>query len=486
MKKLRALIIIIILFVIPSHSLASDGGEFATIRKSLVKIYTRTSIPDVRSPWQSRGIGGTSGSGVIIEGNYILTNAHVVANQVNVEVKRDGLPKRFTAKVLYAGHDCDLALLTVDDEAFFDGSSPMALGMTPDIRDSVTVYGFPLGGESVSVTSGIVSRIEVSRYAHSGEYLLLVQIDAAINAGNSGGPVVSGGKIAGIASQSIRSAENVGYMIPADIILHFLKDVEDGSFDGFPSLGISFQPIENDGLKESLDLKEDESGVLVNEINFASTAWGVLEKGDVLLQIDGISIAEDLSVPWREKNRVHFSNILHRKQLSDKAELKLLRKGKIITRKVTLKDEDLLILGPLYDMKPSYYILGGLVFQPLDHNYMRSFKNAPPDFSYYAARRNMRTEKRGEVLLLAKVLATPFTRGYHGWNNMVLSTVQGEKLGNMEELVEILERASGKWLELVTESGGVLVLDLEEARAQNSEIMNKYGIPADRSVGLLD
>ena len=78
--------------------------------------------------------------------------------------------------------------------------------------------GFPIGGERLSITEGVVSRIEMFSYAHSQRCLLGVQIDAAINDGNSGGPVLRGGQLAGIAFQALESGENIGYAIPVPVI----------------------------------------------------------------------------------------------------------------------------------------------------------------------------------------------------------------------------------------------------------------------------
>ncbi|UCF30452.1 MAG: trypsin-like peptidase domain-containing protein [bacterium] len=467
-----------------STALAGRDAEFEEVRRSLVKVYTRSNPPDVRNPWQKLGITSTSGSGVVIEGNRILTNAHVVANQVNVEVKREGTTRRFEAGVEYVGHDCDLAILSVDDKDFFEGAVPVKLGTTSLIRDSVTVYGFPLGGETISVTEGIVSRIEVSRYAHSRRPLLLVQIDAAINPGNSGGPVISGGKMVGIAAQSIRSAENVGFMVPASVIDHFFEDVRDGRFDGFPSLGVTYQAIENPSLRRALGLADGETGVLVTGVNFGSSANGTLRAGDVLLRIDGIPVAEDLSVPWRENNRLHFGYLIQSKQVGDRATLSILRDGRRIEEVISLRDEADLVPRPGFDVPPSYYIFGGLVFQPLSVDYLRLFKHMPPDFSYYVSYRNLKTAERRQVVLLSKVLATPLTRGYQGWQDAIVNTVQGEVPRDLPDLVRIIESSADPWLRIEAESGRVLVLDLQEAASKTTDVLGRYGIPEDRSEDL--
>ena len=149
------------------------------------------------------GSKSSNGSGCFISGNRILTNAHVVSNSTFIQVRKYGQSKKVKARVLSISHESDLALLTVDDEDFFNDVKPLSLGNLPSVREKVTVYGFPLGGDTLSVTEGIVSRIEHRNYAHSSSYLLAGQIDAAINPGNSGGPVMVGSNIVGVVMQSL-------------------------------------------------------------------------------------------------------------------------------------------------------------------------------------------------------------------------------------------------------------------------------------------
>jgi S1-C subfamily serine protease len=97
------------------------------------------------------------------------------------------------ARVHAVGHACDLAVLAVDDRSFWaEGAdtphppTPLSLGDVPHLQDQVTVVGFPQGGDNLSITSGVVSRIELTNYAHGAAQLLAIQLDAAINPGNSG------------------------------------------------------------------------------------------------------------------------------------------------------------------------------------------------------------------------------------------------------------------------------------------------------------
>ena len=158
----------------------------------------------------------------------------------NVRVRRHGESKKHTARVLHIGHECDLALLTVDDRSFFDGIQPLIFGGVPQLQRSVICLGYPIGGDNISVSKGVVSRVDVTEYAHAGEYLLAVQIDAAINPGNSGGPALLDDKVVGVAFESLDEGENVGYIIPVPVIQHFLQDVQvHGKYTGFCVVGFA-------------------------------------------------------------------------------------------------------------------------------------------------------------------------------------------------------------------------------------------------------
>ena len=118
----------------------------------------------------------------------MLTNAHSVEHHTQVKPKKRGSDTKYLATVLAIGTECDIAMLTVSDDEFWEGVSPVQIGALATLQDVVTVVGYPIGSDTISVTSGVVSCIEVLSYVHGATELLGVQIDAAINAGNSGGP----------------------------------------------------------------------------------------------------------------------------------------------------------------------------------------------------------------------------------------------------------------------------------------------------------
>ena len=162
------------------------SGSLDRLMEAVVKVFCVHSEPNFSLPWQRKRQYSSSGSGFIIPGRRILTNAHCVDHQTQVKLKRRGSDTKFIAKVLSVGAECDIAMLTVEDEEFWEELPSVEFGQLPCLQDSVTVTGYPVGGDTMSVTQGVVSRIEVTSYVHGAAELLGIQVDAAINAGNSG------------------------------------------------------------------------------------------------------------------------------------------------------------------------------------------------------------------------------------------------------------------------------------------------------------
>jgi S1-C subfamily serine protease len=422
-----------------------------------------------------------NGSGVIIDGQRILTSAHLVEDYSSIEVKRAGKAKRYPAEVMFIGHQCDLALLSVPDERFFKGATALKIGDLPQIQSEVDVYGFPIGGGTVSVTSGIVSRIEVATYMHAVEELLLAQIDAPINSGNSGGPAINDGQVVGIASQSLEAAENVGYVVPAPVISHFLEDVADGRYDGFPELRVEWQVLESDSHRASLGMKDGETGVLATRLDHGGSASGVVEPVYVLLTIDGLPVANDGSIVWPGVGRLELSERVRSKHVGDTITLGLLRDGRRFTGEATLRYTSNLVPGRRNQALPSYLVFGGLVFRPLTINYLALFENIPYDLANHALFQNVVTPERRQILVISHVLPAPVNRGYQEMEDYIIETINGVVPRDMEHLARLIDEANGPWLEIVTEEKTFLTLSLDEARAAHREILAGFGIDRDRS-----
>ncbi len=458
------------------------------IDQAMVKIYTNSVAYNYYLPWSTDAPMESSGSGCVVHGDLILTNAHVVTDETYLQVRKEGDPRKYRAEVVAVSHEADLALITVSDESFFSGIRPLELGELPSAREEVTVYGYPMGGDALSTTRGVISRIESSRYTHSGLSLLAVQIDAAINPGNSGGPAIIGNRIIGVAMQTITQADNIGYVIPVPVIKHFFQDMEDGKYNGFPSGGFSYQTIRNDAFSAAFGISEKQAGVMITGLAYNSPAEAVLEQGDILMEIDGQPIAGDGTVEFRPGSRTRLDYMVNRHQIGETIPLQIIRDGSVQTAEMTLTStlRDLAIVQPkFYDTPPEYFIFGGAVFMPLSLNYLESwgsewYLNALDYLTYPYLYNNWRSETTRELVVLTYMLPAEVNAGYEDLQNELITTVNGESVVSFSQFVELVDGNSNQFLELTTNLGSVIVLDREQAIATNREIMDRYGIISDR------
>ncbi|MFT7824743.1 MAG: serine protease [Sulfurimonas sp.] len=453
-------------------------------KKAIVKIFTVSKVLNYQEPWSS-SMRRSTGSGAIIQGDYILTNAHVVANQTFLEVQRYGQRKRYIAKVHSVSHQADLALLKVEDESFFTGVKPLTFGTLPQIEEKIVVYGYPMGGNTLSATIGVVSRIEHHRYAHSGESFLAVQVDAAVNPGNSGGPALSDGKIVGVVMQVIRSSQNIGYLVPVSLVEHFIEDMKDGRYDGFPELGIVTQKMENPSLKAYYGLEENITGELVADIVYNSPAVGVVKKGDIITSIDGHKIENDGTVSFRDNEYTDFGYYSDMHQMGEDVVLELIRDKKQmkVNIKLTRKADDILLVKTTeYDTMPRYFIEGGYIFSPLSRNLLFSTKRNRMKLSYYGSQWPKKEKK--EIVVLLKVLASETSRGNNNFVMWPIEKVNGKTYVDFKDFYHKVHNTKEKYLVFEDSDGIKLVIDRKAAKKSQKEILKKYNIEFDRSVDL--
>ncbi len=471
-----------ILFFIPFILLASPFHDEEMIKKissSVVKIFTVSVRPNYYQPWQMRAQQFSTGSGVIIQDNLILTAAHVVANGVYLEVKKSSNPKKFIAHVKWISHDSDLALLEVEDKEFFEDTKPLKIGAVPHRQDGVAVYGYPQGGNEISITQGIISRIEQTVYVHSDFDLLSLQIDAAINPGNSGGPVFDQeGNIIGITMQSLTSADNIGYLVPTPIIKHFLDDIKDGRYDGFPDDGLYIQTMENENLKAHYKMN-GRTGVLVTQVVPNSSSDGYIRKDDILLEIDGISVSDNATVLIEGNGRVAANYLIRSHHINENFEVTLLRDGKVLTLKIPAKP--LVSLIPFeHDRLPKYYIFGGVVFMPLSKNYLFEWgrnwvQKAPIRFVDIMKNGNFPNEEHQEIVFLQSVLADRENTGYE-LSHAIVTEVNGKKITDFDNLVKSIEESSNSDVKIALQGGSMIILNQQKAQAANERLLQRYGI----------
>jgi S1-C subfamily serine protease len=461
------------------------------ISASVVHVQVYRSRFDWSMPWRQKAVEATLGSGFLIEDGRIVTNAHVVADARQVVVRRPDQANPRIATVEAVAHDCDLAVLRVNDGDFAKGLHPLALGELPRTGSRVLTYGFPLGGQDVSSTAGIVSRIEMRGYVHSGvDAHLVVQTDAAINPGNSGGPVVQDERVVGVAFQGFPGFDNMGFFIPIPVVRHFLDDLQDGTYDGFPDSGLETSPLLSPAYRRERGLPEGASGAVVNRVVPGSTAEGVIRPGDVLLEVDGHPIANDGTVAIGDA-RVTFQTLFDYRQVGDEVRVNVWRHGEeqdltATARRVPRYDRQ----RNRYDVGPRYVVHAGLLFMPLDAELLKMFgrnwaQNANRDLVWHHLFREAERPEDAdrEVIVLVRVLRHPVNSQMGFGGPVAVEAINGLPIRSLEDVVEAFGSGEGRFDEIVFEGdAGVEALDREKARAAHEEILQQYAISRDRKL----
>ncbi|KAL9397403.1 hypothetical protein Peur_011656 [Populus x canadensis] len=460
----------------------------AAFLDAVVKVYCTHTEPDYSLPWQKQRQYTSTGSAFMIGNGKLLTNAHCVEHYTQVKVKRRGDDTKYVAKVLARGVDCDIALLSVESEEFWEGAEPLEFGCLPRLQDAVTVVGYPLGGDTISVTKGVVSRIEVTSYAHGSSDLLGIQIDAAINPGNSGGPAFSDqGECIGVAFQVYRSeeVENIGYVIPTTVVSHFLNDYErTGRYTGFPSLGVLLQKLENPALRAWLKVNSNE-GVLVRRVEPISDANRVLKEGDVIVSFDDVNVGCEGTVPFRSNERIAFRYLISQKFTGDVAELGIIRAGSFMKVKVVLNPRVNLVPYHVDGGQPSYLIIAGLVFTPLSEPLMEEECEDSIGLKLLAKSRYSLARFKGEqIVIISQVLANEVNFGYEEMSNQQVLKFNGTRIKNIHHLAHLVDSCKNKYLVFEFEDNYLVVLEREAASASSFYILKDYGIPSERSSDL--
>jgi len=462
-------------------------GQPNEIRRSVARIDNTMQDANYRVPWLPGALGGGSGTGWVVSANRILTNAHVVSNARFLTVSKEDDPKKYIATVEHIAHDCDLALLKVDDPAFFKNTKPLELGGIPELESTVAVFGYPIGGDRLSVTQGVVSRIDFRTYTHSVlDSHLTIQIDAAINPGNSGGPVLQDGKVVGIAFQGFSGdvAQNVGYMIPTPVIRHFLKDIEDGHYDRYMDLSISVANTLNPAMRKALGLADDDRGVMVSAVQSAGACAGKLEVGDVLMSIEGHEIASDGLVVL-DGERVLMSEVAERKFLGDEIKMDILRGKKPLS--VTIKFDrawPFLMQANSYDTPPPYVLFAGLLFQPLSRNLVGAYQFQNERLNYFFDNFVSKEiyKEHPEVIVLAAILPDPINTYLSDFREGIVDEINDHKIRTLKDMADAFEEKPEFYVIKFIGYSRPLVLERSALEAARERIRKRYNVLAEQNI----
>lgn len=496
--SLNLLMVYLWVTAMPAHALNSKATATPTVahlEKSVVKVFSTLRGPDPFKPWGKASPQEVTGSGVVIEGRRILTNAHVVeyASQVQIQTGQEG--DKVSATVVAISRGMDLAILKLDDEKFFEThDAVIRSNKLPEVTDAVFAYGYPTGGNSLSITKGIVSRIEFVDYDGSTGGLR-IQIDAAINPGNSGGPVIAGEKMIGLAFSGLMNAQNIGYIIPNEEIEIFLKDIADNKYDGKPSLLDVTQTLENPTVREYLKLDKSVEGCIVHK-PFEVAANAGLKEWDVITHIGETPIDNQCMVKLKPSVRVMFKYKVQQVAAKGKVTLGIVRSGKAMQVQAPVYTSRPHLIGDLQGGYPSYFIFGPIVFSRATVEYLSFLSNNAPALNGYAynasplvtLRGEMPTKEREELV----VVSSPFfphklVTGYSNRFGSVIYSINGIPVKSLKHLVSLLRDMQDDLIVIHYDQryGETMVLPRKAMLAETEGVLSDNGIRSQGSADML-
>lgn len=454
------------------------------VRGSVVKIHTTAREPDFSAPWSKQPPQEFTGTGFVLEGDRILTNAHVVEHASQIFVQPPQSADRLRAELVVIARGIDLAIIRIkrdnERESFHAEHKPLTLrAELPKIGGTVQAFGYPLGGEQISITEGVVSRIEYADY-YFDTFGLRIQVDAALNPGNSGGPVVMDGEVIGVTFSGIDQAENIGYVIPAEEVRAFLDDVADGAYDGRPHVFVEdFQTAENDGIRAWLGLSADQTGLIYAGKDDKKSG---LRRWDLLDRIGDSDIDNDGLVTIHDGVRVQWAYLVPIAARDGAVPVTVVRKGEPVTIDLPTPTNRDVLLPFLGDDYPEYFVLGPMVFSPVTKDHMFDSYVA-----YLAILRSpvaMRADEvrafEGEelVMLVSDFLPHPITKGYEVSYRPTVRSVNGETVKNLSQMLEIIKDADDEFLtfEFYDKGQETLVFRRDELLESTEEILEENSI----------
>mmetsp|Transcript_81925 Transcript_81925/g.244299 ORF Transcript_81925/g.244299 Transcript_81925/m.244299 type:complete len:680 (-) Transcript_81925:114-2153(-) len=489
--------------------------------EAVVKIEVTSARRSFMVPWQVQPQTSGMGSGFAAGGaRLVVTNAHVVqdANTIYLTLLRSAKP--FPARIACTAPDVDIALLAVDSEDFWEGlKATKFCPELPALYSEVNVVGYPMGGSTVCVTKGVISRFDTHLFSLAAPDILstqslMIQIDAAINPGNSGGPVFGAdGRVVGVAAQKLTGGktDNIGYVIPIQIALNVIEEFRStGCWSGVAELGFTWGALESEAMSDYLKVPQDRTGVVVRDVAPLGCLHKVVLPGDVLLSMDGKSVNNNGTVELAHTAQsclLCFEYLVSWKAKGSNTRMELLRQGEV--------HEVSAVLGPVrakaprfdaIDCEPSWFLVGGIVFSRFASPMLREVQGSTVGIAQSVASAGIwsfQREEGEEVCVLLRGLRHHVNRGIGISTCQEVRFVNGRRVYNLRELAArvlcvVREGAQFLTFGMVEREGPAsqregktgcivpsFVLRTKEALAADHEILRMHRIPGRMSEELL-
>lgn len=469
---------------------ASAQEKGPSPEKSLVRVNATLQSYNFLRPWEKGAPTPRRGLGAVIEGNRVLVTAELTVNSTYIELEHPATGEKTPARIVGRDYEANLALLAPINKGskFLESLTPLKINTSVKPKDPVEVWQIEDNGDGV-ITEVDVLRAAVRGYFVDGADFLVYQVRGSLQArANSFTlPIIKDNKLAGLLL-SYSSKEQISQILPGPIIQAFLDDLDDGNYDGFPSVGLGFAQTLDDQLRKFAKIEHEDGGVYVRSVaKDGSAEKAGLKEGDVIMAIDGNAIDSRGNYVHPEYGKLNFSHLVRGgAKVGQKAKFSIIREGKPKDIVVTLQrkaPEDYLVDPYMYDRGPKYIIMGGMIFQELTKSFLGSWgeswdTRAPFKLVHAHAHPEIyEDEGRKKLVFMTQALRTPSTIGYEDLGFIILTKVNDKPINDIKDLATAFNNPGEDGIHKIefTDYPKVIYVDDRVAKAVNQQLI-QYGI----------
>jgi S1-C subfamily serine protease len=454
------------------------------LRAGIVSVRITGQDWNWRAPWEKQAPWTRTVTGLVVPGRRILVASTALGNEILVEAQKLGSDARTPGRVALVDQEGPLALVEVDDTAFWDGLDPLPLAERAPTEGPVSLYRWQRSG-LLDAYPGSVRQVRAGRHGFSQTALLTLDIAAATDSLGESEVVMADGRVAGLVTGRAGDAYTA---IASPVLRQFLEGSAGGQWPGFPRAGIAWQDLTNPALHELLGLGPDEGGIRLTRVLPYGSAGGVLQPGDVLLELDGARLDPTGYYEHPLYGRMLFALLFSDgRRPGERLDAKVLRDGQrleVALPLVRMQPEKDKVPPYVFGRGPDYVIAGGLVFQELTKPYLSAWgdwtRSAPPRLLVALDREGREpTPEAPRLVLLATVLPDAANLGYEGLHDLIVARVNGRPIGSLDDLRAALATPERGFhvIEFVPGQGEQrIVLDVQEAQASVARLHGAYGV----------
>jgi S1-C subfamily serine protease len=455
---------------------------------ALVRVNVTGQSYDYFRPWQKKAPFSKRALGAVLSKGRVLVTADLVANQNYVELERAESGEKTAARVEVIDYEANLALLEPTEKAFLDGIIPLEIALDTVVGDRLAAWQLEPTG-ALLATEGLVTTVQMTQYPIDiGQFLTYrISIPMQYRENSYTVPLVKNNKLAGLLLR-YDSRSQLLDAIPAPIITHFLKEAESRTYLGFPSAGFSFFPTRDPELRQFAGETGKPGGVYVTNIEPNTPAIKAgLHVGDIVKAVANNEIDQNGNYVDPLYGKIEFTNLLTAHAYSgDVVPFQIQRNGKPMQLNLTLQHRDAKdYVSPPYnlDQPPSYYVLGGLIFQELSRQYLKEWglnwqREAPQRLVYLDRfQSELFPEGNRRVVILSQVLPANSTIGYDDLSYLTVTKVNGKEIKSLGDLAEAVKQPINGFIKVETEEDPKQIeLDAAQVATEAPVLQENYGI----------